>query len=375
LREADEASSFILRDVFSYSDNGKVTLLDKPRQSHRMTITDVAREADVAIKTVSRVLNNEANVKTATRDRVLKAIKALNYSPNLAARGLASNRSFLIGLLYDNPSPHYMNGVQLGALASCRAEGFHLLVEICTEETADSAHQILSMIAQTRVDGVILTPPVSDNIVVLKALERDAIPHVLIAPPRHRDDMLFVHMDDRRAAYEMTSFLISLGHRRIGFIKGHPKHGAAKTRFLGFRDALKDHRIEVKNTLISQGYFSFESGVTSAKELLKQRHRPSAIFAANDDMAAGVIATAHKMGISVPGDLSVAGFDDTPVASLTWPPLTTIRQPIVEMATAAADLLLARIRHRGRRTTAMPCSQQFQFELVVRASTASPRRR
>ncbi|HUB85681.1 MAG TPA: LacI family DNA-binding transcriptional regulator [Rhizomicrobium sp.] len=335
---------------------------------------DVARGADVAIKTVSRVLNNEANVRPDTRERVLKVIKALNYSPNLAARGLASNRSFLVGLLYDNPSPDYMNGVQLGALARCRAGGFHLLVEICTEETGNSANQILSMIAQTRVDGVILTPPVSDNPVILQALARDEIPHVLIAPPKPSGDMLSVHMDDRRAAYDMTSYLISLGHKRIGFIKGHPKHGAAKTRFLGFRDALKEHRIEMKDSLVSQGYFSFESGVESARELLGQSRMPTAIFAANDDMAAGVIATAHKMGISVPEDLSVAGFDDTPVASITWPSLTTIRQPIVEMAGAAADLLLARIKNRGRRPSATPSSQQFQYELVKRASTVSPRR-
>ena len=345
-----------------------------PRTVTRATINDVAREANVAIKTVSRVLNNEANVRPETRERVLHAIKALNYSPNLAARGLAGSKSFLIGLLYDNPSPHYMNGVQIGALARCRAEGFHLLVEVCTPETKNVTQQILTMIAQTRVDGVILTPPVSDNEAVLEALRRDGMPYVAIAPPKLSDVPLCVHMDDLRAAYDMTTYLLKLGHRRIGFIKGHPQHGAASLRYNGYREALSDHGIKFERTLVKQGYFSFESGVDCANALLQGPGLPTAIFAANDDMAAGAMAVAHQRGLSIPGDLSITGFDDTPVASLTWPGLTTIRQPIVEMAAGAADLLLATIKERHHAgTPAVALATRFQHEIVLRASTAAPR--
>jgi LacI family transcriptional regulator len=346
-----------------------------PRSASRATINDVAREANVAIKTVSRVLNNEANVKPATREHVLRVIKSLNYSPNLAARGLAGSKSFLIGLLYDNPSPHYMNSVQIGAMTRCRTEGFHLLVEVCTPETKNVTQQILTMIAQTRVDGVILTPPVSDNDAVLEALHRDGIPYVAIAPPKPGDIPLCVHMDDFRAAYDMTAYLLKLGHRRIGFIKGHPKHGAASLRYNGYRKALADHDIKLERELVKQGYFSFESGVDCANILLRESRIPTAIFAANDDMAAGAMAAAHQRGLSIPDDLSIAGFDDTPVASLTWPALTTIRQPIVEMAAAAADLLLAAIKERHRTKAATIASaKRFQHEIIVRASTAEPRK-
>ena len=347
----------------------------RARGGGRLTISDVARDANVAIKTVSRVLNNEANVRPETRERVLKVIKALNYSPNLAARGLAGSKSFLIGLLYDNPSPHYMNSVQMGALARCRAEGFHLLVEVCTPETKNVTQQILTMIAQTRVDGVILTPPVSDNEAVLEVLRRDRVPHVVIAPPKLSDVSLCVHMDDQRAAYEMTAYLLKLGHKRIGFIKGHPKHGAASQRYDGFRKALADKAIKLDPSLVKQGYFSFESGVECAEAFLKCGKLPTAIFAANDDMAAGAIAACHQHGLSIPDDLSIAGFDDTPVASLTWPALTTIHQPIVEMAAAAADLLLAAIKERSRApSSGVAFSKHFQHEIIVRASTAAPRK-
>ncbi|HEY4123919.1 MAG TPA: LacI family DNA-binding transcriptional regulator [Rhizomicrobium sp.] len=343
------------------------------RNVARATISDVARDANVAIKTVSRVLNNEANVKPATREAVLKVIKALNYSPNLAARGLAGGKSFLIGLLYDNPSPHYMNAVQMGALARCRAEGFHLLVEVCTPETKNVAQQILTMIAQTRVDGVILTPPLSDNAAVMEVLRRDGVPYVAIAPPKLSEISLCVHMDDHRAAYDMTTYLLKLGHKQIGFIKGHPKHGAASFRYNGFRKALADHGIKYDAALVKQGYFSFESGVECARSFLKMARVPTAIFAANDDMAAGAIAAAHQNGLSIPNDLSIAGFDDTPVASLTWPSLTTVHQPIAEMAAAAAELLLVAIKERSR-ASRVSSATRFPHEIIVRASTTAPRK-
>ena len=337
----------------------------------RATIFDVAAKAGVAFKTVSRVLNNEAGVKDETRSRVLAAIRALNYSPNIAARGLAAQKSFLVGLFYDNPSPYYMISAQLGALEKCRSAGFHLVVELFPSGKKDATQKALAIIAETRLDGVILTPPVSDNAAIRDSLLKQKTPFTVISPPRTRRDIFFVDIDNRQAAYEMTCHLLSLGHRRVGFIKGHPTHGSAEMRTNGYLDALKQFQLTPQDGLVKQGYFSFETGLSAARELLELRPRPTAIFAANDDMAAGAIAAAHLAGLSVPQDLSVVGFDDTPVAAVTWPGLTTVRQPIVQMAAAAADLLLTQIKTLA--TT--PVSRIFGHEVVIRGSTAAPRHR
>jgi len=346
-----------------------------PRTKRRVTIHDVAREAGVAFKTVSRVLNNEANVSLETQARVRKAIKALDYSPSIAARVLAGSRSFLIGLLYDTPSSYYMNSVQIGALERCREAGFHLILELCNSEARNAATSILATIMHTRMDGVILTPPVSDSQSIQDALVRHNILHVLISPPKLLHDISCVYMDDRRAAFDMTSYLISLGHKRIAFIKGHARHGAAKLRFLGYQDALKINGIEPSETLVKNGNFRFQSGVDAAEQLLRQKVPPTAIFAANDEMAAGVVTAAHRLGFAMPENLSVAGFDDVPYASITWPALTTIRQPIGEMAAGAAGLLLGQIQSRKNSSPNVSSSISFQYEMKIRGSTGpAPRR-
>lgn len=340
-----------------------------PRTKGRVTIHDVAKKAGVAFKTVSRVLNNEANVRPETQERVRAAIKALDYSPNIAARGLAGNRSFLIGLIYDTPSSYYMNGIQVGALQRCREAGFHLILEPCTSSARNAAAAILATIVNTRMDGVILTPPVSDNDAIRNAIIRQNIPLVLVSPPDVSEDVSCVFMDDRRAAFDLTHYLISLGHRRIGFIKGHPRHGAAKLRLLGYQHALNSHGIAPNPTLVKEGNFRFQSGVDAANELFRQKSPPTAIIASNDEMAAGVVTAAHRLGLAIPGNLSVAGFDDVPYASITWPALTTIRQPIVEMAAGAAELLLGQIQSKNGGSAGVRPSRSFQYEMKIREST------
>jgi LacI family transcriptional regulator len=351
-----------------------VKLLKPRSEGRRTTISDVARKAGLAIKTISRVLNNEVSIKAATRERALKAIKALNYSPNPAARALAGSRSFLIGLLYNNPSAYYMDCVQEAVLGVCRSNGYHLLVETCSAEPKQMQQDVRSMIAQTRVDGVILTPTVSDNPLVLAALRRDKVPHVVISPSPPRGRSRSVHMDHEGAAYEMTTLLVDLGHRRIGFIKGHPQHSAAGLRYQGYCRALADRGIELTSELVNQGYFSFDSGHASGRALLQAVDRPSAIFAANDDMAAGCIAAAHELGLAVPEDVSIAGFNDTPVALITWPTLSTVHQPILEMAEGAANLLFANITaKKQQKRPPNGASQRFGYRIIVRGSTAPPR--
>jgi LacI family transcriptional regulator len=344
-----------------------------PMSSRASTIVDVAKMAGVSFKTVARVINNEPNVSPKTEEKVRKAIKELDYSPSMAARILAGNRSFLIGLLYDTPSSYYMHSMQIGALERCREAGFHLILEKCNSEARDAATSVLKSIKQTRMDGVILTPPVSDNNAIREALLRQKIPHVLISPPKLQSGVSCVHMDDRQAAFDMTSYLISLGHKRIAFIKGHRRHGAAKLRLLGYQDALKDNNIEENEAFVKEGTFRFQSGVEAAEQLLRLKVPPTAILAANDEMGAGVITAAHRLGIAMPKDLSVAGFDDVPYASITWPALTTIRQPIAEMGAAAAGLLLRQIQ--SKENGLIETTRSFRHEMKIRESTGPVRRR
>jgi LacI family transcriptional regulator len=335
------------------------------------TIVDVAREAGVSIKTVSRVLNHEPGVHESTRDQVLKVVEALRYRPKQSARSLAGGRSFLIGLLYYDPSAAFVGSVQQGATLRCRELGYHLVVESLHNDAPDLRQQIDRMVLALRPDGMILTPPLCDNPEVLAALRDSGTPCVLMSPERDLRGVPSVRMDDVHAAEEITNLLISLGHRRIAFIKGPPDQSASAARYQGFLSALKAHGIEPDAELIQPGAFTFESGRDAAHQLLSRRQHPTAVFASNDDMALGVLAAAQRLGLAVPGELSVAGFDDSPAAALVWPPLTTVRQPVAEMARAAVEMLVT------GPPTATDCAADDEaalhkvlaHELVVRDST------
>lgn len=330
----------------------------------RTTITDVAAAAGVAIKTVSRVLNNEPRVRAATRERVLAAVKALNYHPSISARGLAARRSLLIGLVYENPSPNYVMDVQNGAMARCREERLQLIMHHCSRRGADLAADIAALVDTTHLDGLVLTPPLSSSRELIAALDERSVPFVRIAPNRMRHPSPFVDIDDLGGAREMTEYLIGLGHRRIGFIVGNPEHYASGRRLEGYRAALKRHGIPWRPEYVKQGYFVFESGLESGAELLDMKERPTAILASNDDMAAGVLMAAHQRGIKVPAQLSVAGYDDAPIARFVWPQLTTVFQPAYDLAYSATDLLLQLLKKPK-----MSASVQFSYRLVCRAST------
>jgi LacI family transcriptional regulator len=334
----------------------------------RKTITDVAAAAGVAIKTVSRVLNNEPKVRETTRERVMAAVKALNYHPSISARGLAGRRSCLIGLVYENPSANYIMDVQNGAMARCREERFQLIMHHCSVRGADLATDIGGLVDQTHVDGLVLTPPLSSSKELIETLDERSLPFVRIAPNRMRHASPFVDVDDQAAAREMTEYLIGIGHRRIGFIVGNPEHYASGRRLEGYKAALKRHGIDYRAEYVKQGYFVFESGLESGNALLAMPERPTAIFASNDDMAAGVLMAAHQRGIDVPGQLSVAGFDDAPIARVVWPRLTTVFQPAYDLAYAATDMLLQLLK-----SPQLDKSIQFDYRLVCRASTGPPR--
>ncbi len=336
--------------------------------SGSVTIHEVAEKAGVSIKTVSRVINHEANVRADTKERVLAVIAELNYRPNPSARHLAGTHGYNIALLYDNPSPSYLIDLQSGALESCHAEGFHLILQPCGFHDQNLEATINNLIVESRVPGLILSPPLSDAAGLIEKLEQWGVLHARIAPIDVARPGPYVAVDDRGAAFELIGHLIEQGHRRIGIIKGHPDHGAGHWRYEGYLTAMRQHGLPIDEDLIVQGYFSFESGLEAGRKLLSLSDRPTAIFAANDDMAAGVLHIAHDMGIDVPGQLSVAGFDDTPLSRHVWPSLTTVRQPVQEMARQATMQLIDRIRKRGLSESgpsAMYCS------LVIRDSTGA----
>jgi LacI family transcriptional regulator len=329
--------------------------------NERSTIRDVSARAGVSVKTVSRVLNDHRYVKPETRERVERAMRELDFRPSIAARILAGTKSGQIALIYDNHSPYYMNQIQTGCWERCHEEGVRLLAQPVDVTDRMVGEQVRGLVTETHVDGIILSSPVTDCAAVLDALETMDIPFVRISPGTNHALTSSVFMDDAQAADDMTTHLINMGHRAIAFIKGHTNHMASAERLFGYRRALDRAGIAYEPALVADGEFDFASGVAAAKRFLAAPFRPSAIFASNDDMAAGVLAVAHDMGLSLPDQLSVAGFDDTMLAQMVWPQLTTIRQPTRELAYAAAELLLAgeAITHR-----------RLPHELVQRASVA-----
>ncbi|MEI9928918.1 MAG: LacI family DNA-binding transcriptional regulator [Sphingomonas sp.] len=308
--------------------------------SSRPTIKEVSKIAGVSFKTVSRVLNNEKHVSEATRRRVEEAVATLNFRPSHAARTLAGRRSFQVALLYDNPSPYYVYHAQAGAQQRCVELGFRLLHQPCDSQSGELVAGVMGLIDEAHLDGVIISPPVTDAVALLDELDRRGIAYVRIAPGIQRERGMHVSMDDVAAARELTDHLLDLGHRAIAFIQGPRNHVSSRERLEGYRAAIEARGIAFDPDLVAAGDYSYGSGREAARTLLARAHRPTAIFAGNDDMAAGAIAVAHELDIAVPGQLSIAGFDDSDLASAVWPPLTTVRQPVRELAYAAADLML-----------------------------------
>lgn len=335
------------------------------------TIDNVAKLAGVSIKTVSRVANNEPGVRDETRIKVTKAIEALNYRPNLAARNLASRQSFLIGLLYDDPgayeipSASYIINIQDGVLRACKERNYDLLIHPCDYKSEGIADEVTALIEHSRLDGLVLAPPLSDMSTIIRAIDKAEKPFARIAPGDKTDRHSAVRTDDREVCAAMTRHLASLGHRKIAFITGHPDHKAVAKRYLGFQDGLKDCGLKLYKSLVKEGDNSIRSGEECGEKLLTAAIRPTAIFACNDDMAAGVIRVALRLGLNVPGDVSVAGFDDIPLAQTIFPSLTTVNQPLAAMAHRATEMLINHIRARAP----SDISETIEAQLMLREST------
>jgi len=339
------------------------------RSASVVTIHDVARHAGVSPMTVSRVINSESNVREETRAKVNASIKALRYSPNLAARSLASADTVHIGILYTNSTAAYLSELLLGSLEQSSLSGCQLVLEQC--EDLETERKALQRLIAGGVDGVILPAPLGDSEDALKTVVSAGISAVLVTSGRPAPGFPAVSINDFEAAREMTRHLLSLGHRRIAFINGHPGHTASSQRFRGFMEGMTEAGLRVGADQVAQGFFTYRSGLEAAERLLTNGFNPTAIFASNDDMAAATMAVAHRKGLDVPGDIAVAGFDDTPLATMIWPELTTVHRPLSDMAREAVRLLIEQVRAKRGGPPQPIRHTLLDFTLVKRESTAA----
>ncbi len=337
----------------------------------KATIDDVAKLAGVSIKTVSRVVNRERNVRESTREKVQQAIEQLNYRPNISARNLASMHSHIIGLVYDDPGAYevpsgdYVIRMQQGALRACGAANYELLIHPCNYRDPQVGAELKALIEQARPDGIVLAAPLSNMSKIVDAISATDTPFVRLSPGKKNGEQYTVVTNDREVCAEMTRYFVSLGHERIAFITGHTSHKAIEGRFLGYKDGLKQSGIPFLKGLVAAGDNSFQSGEDGANILLALSEPPTAIFAANDDMAAGVMRAADKLGIDIPAQLSVAGFDDISLTRQIYPTLTTIHQPLAEMAELAAQALIQNLGN----TSMLQGTDVVPAEVMIREST------
>ena len=346
--------------------------MNEPRRTggKPATINDIARLAEVSKKTVSRVINNSPFVKEETRKRVEAVIAEHGFTPDPQARGLAFRRSFLVGMIYDNPSPNYVVNMQQGVLDAVRGSGLELVVHPCNRGSGTFLDEVRGFIVRQKLFGVVMPPSVSEDDRVVAILKEADCPYVRIASVSLDEPGCMVVTHDSRGAARAARHLAELGHRRIAFISGPDTFRSSHERGRGFAEGLAEHGLVLDPAYIRRAAYTFESGVEAATELLALPQRPTAIFAGNDEMAIGVMKAARDAGLDVPRDLSIVGFDDLPMASRVWPNLTTVRLPIRDMGRMAAEKLTAGLRGLDPATLAQP---EVDPSLVVRDSTAAPR--
>ncbi len=337
----------------------------------KATINDVAKHADVSIKTVSRMIDNEPSVGQLSGGKVHAAVNELNYQPNLSARNLAGTKSYSIAYVYDNPNAYYVIDMQEGILSACKQQGFELLIHPCDAKKDDLTEEVISMVKHSRTAGLVLTPPFSEMPEFVQSMLELDVKVVRIMSGDEAPDSLSpcVMVNDREAAQTITQHLIDLGHKQIAFIAGDAEHMSTIERYKGYRRALKANDIDFDKRLVIEGDYSFESGVQGAKELMSSEPprevTPTAIFSCNDEIAAGALFAARLMNIAIPERLSITGFENSPFSRQTWPKLTTADQPNKEIAQDAANLLIAQVRKQENKNII----SQYTPQLVVRDST------
>jgi LacI family transcriptional regulator len=332
-----------------------------------ITIKDVARLADVSVATVSRVLNGSAPVLEGTRDRVLAAAAELRFSPNGAARSLSMQRTLAIGVILPDLYGEFFSELLRGIDQAAQRAGYSLLVS----SSHHDAHGIEAAVRviRGRVDGLLVMAPEVARGALAKALPRD-VPTVLLSGRAGSDDVYTITVDNYGGAAAMTRHLLSLKHHRIGFIAGAAHNADAQARERGHRAAMRMAAVASDPALVVRGDFTETGGVTAARELMSLASPPTAIFAANDAMAVGVLAFLREAGVDVPARVAVAGFDDIPVARFLNPPLTSVRVGIAALGARGTRLLLDALASPASRSTRTATSRRdvLPTELVVRGS-------
>ena len=332
-----------------------------------VTIFDVAEKAGVSHSTVSRVLNNKNNVNAGTRERVLQVMAQLGYVGNVSARSLAGGSSRVVGLLVDRLNSGYMEEIIRGIDEALEAQNYNLMLYTThRQKTKEAAY--VTRLTRDFADGLILIVPRNEK-AYLETLQKRKFPYVLIDYQGYNRHVPSIITTNRKGGYDATSYLIEIGHRRIGFITGEMAYGCAPERLAGYRDALEEHGVPFEENLVSEGDFLQPQGYRCAQQLLSLPEPPTAIVASNDVMAFGVMEAARDLGLHIPDDLSIIGFDDIPQASHVHPPLSTVCQPLEEMGRSAATLLFKYI--------ANPLTEVERVELstrlIIRGSCQPPR--
>jgi LacI family transcriptional regulator len=343
-----------------------------------ITIKDVAAEAGVSFQTVSRVINDGPNVTPAMRERVMAAVDKLGYVPSLAARRLGGSRSYLI-LAFNDRRPtlegwqsrrgnDWVDQMLYGGMLECAEHGYRMLFELVDSHSDALEQQVQGALAALHPDGVILTPPHSDDRRITDLLHQNGLVFARLGSRRDGDGFA-VFMDDEAAARAATDHLLDLGHRRIAYVEGHPEYAISADRLRGFRGAIEARGLEVRAEYLQPGDFTYEAGARAIAALAGLSEPPTAVLASSDEMALGVLHAAGSHGFAVPADLSVVSFDDTPTVRMAVPALTAIRQPIAQMTATAARLLIDATARGldGYSRHVLP------FDFVVRDSTAPPR--
>ncbi|WP_374408458.1 LacI family DNA-binding transcriptional regulator [Pelagerythrobacter sp.] len=329
------------------------------------TINDVARIAGVSKKTVSRVINRSVLLKPDTREKVEAVIAQLGYVPNPQARALALRRNFLLGLLHDNPNAQTVLNSQEGVLDAIRDTEFALVVRPVDRHSPDMLDDIRQFLEKQRLYGVLILPPVSENDDLAALCREIGCGYVRMGSAELDSGEHMVESNDREAVERAVDYLVEMGHTRIAMILGPEGFRSAYERREGFLAAMKRHELEIRPELMAPGEYTFDSGMAAAETLLAMLPRPTAIFASNDEMAAGALHVARRHDLQVPDDLSLVGFDDSAIAAHIWPPFTTVRWPIRAMANAAALKLI-------NPSEAAEQPSHFLSDLVRRSSVSRP---
>ncbi len=319
------------------------------RRRQAVTIKHVAADAGVSLQTVSRVINNEPNVRAEMKQRVQGSIDRLGYVPSIAAQRMSGSRSYLILALNDRDrtiadwrarqGADWVDQMLFGGMLKCAEHGYRMIFELLDTHSDHVERELLGAIAALQPDGIILTPPHSDNAQIVKFLAEQNIPFVRIGSIQ-TDLGISISMDDEGSARLATRYLVGHGHRHIGFIAGPSEYELSAWRVDGWMSAMQEAGLSTAN-LLEVGDFTFASGERAARRLLEAPVRPSAIIASNDQMALAILTVARSAGLRVPEDLSVISFDNTPLMNFTQPPMTAIDQPIAATASKAVELIIA----------------------------------